>query len=116
MGRKKKSSEKYVDELLEQAIKDNRPIWPPMSDKGAIIRFIGYIPSKPKKYVLQTRYEYWSANGKEWCKWFYLCEGDSEKELKDRIKEYKENSVNKKVHLKDDYQIIENPKYEETEN
>ncbi len=102
---------KCKDELLQTAIKEGRYIYPDPSDKTAHFHIIGGEPKTEKKYILQTRYEHWTREGKVWCNWFTRMESDSIDELKAKMKDYKKTSVNKIMHLKDDFQIIENPKY-----
>ena len=63
------------------------------------------------KYLLQCRYEHITKNGKEWCNWFNIGSNDDKDLLKQKIKELKASSVNKKMHLKEEYQIIESEIY-----
>ena len=102
---------KRKDTLLETTIQEGQNICPDQSDKKAQFDIINGEPKKEKKYILQTRYECWTQKGKDWCNWFTLMKSDSIDELKAKMKDYKQTSVNKIVHLKDDFQIIENPKY-----
>ena len=63
------------------------------------------------KYLLQCRYEHITKNGKEWCNWFNIGSNDDKDLLKQKTKELKASSVNKKMHLKEEYQIIESEIY-----
>ena len=63
------------------------------------------------KYLLQCRYERITKNGKEWCSWFNVDSNDDKEFLKQRTKELKVSSVNKKMHLKEEYQIIDSEIY-----
>ena len=69
-----------------------------------------YVPEYGK-YLLQCRYEHITKNGKEWCNWFNIGSNDDKNLLKQKIKELKASSVNKKMHLKEEYQIIESEIY-----
>ena len=69
-----------------------------------------YVPNYGK-YLLQCRYEHITKNGKEWCNWFNIGSNDDKNLLKQKIKELKASSVNKKMHLKEEYQIIESEIY-----
>ena len=69
-----------------------------------------YVPEYAK-YLLQCRYEHITKNGKEWCHWFNVCSHDDKDLIKQKIKELKASSVNKKMHLKEEYQIIESEIY-----
>ena len=69
-----------------------------------------YVPEYGK-YLLQCRYEHITRNGKEWCNWFNIGSNDDKNLLKQKIKELKASSVNKKMHLKEEYQIIESEIY-----
>ena len=69
-----------------------------------------YVPEYGK-YLLQCRYEHITRNGKEWCNWFNIGSNDDKDLLKQKTKELKANSVNKKMHLKEEYQIIESEIY-----
>ena len=69
-----------------------------------------YVPEYAK-YLLQCRYEHITKNGKEWCNWFNVYSNDDKDLIKQKIKELKANSVNKKMHLKEEYQIIESEIY-----
>ena len=69
-----------------------------------------YVPEYGK-YLLQCRYEHITKNGKEWCNWFNIGSNDDKDLLKQKIKELKASSVNKKMHLKEEYQIIESDTY-----
>ena len=69
-----------------------------------------YVPEY-SKYLLQCRYEHITKNGKEWCNWFNVYSNDDKEFLKQRTKELKASSVNKKMHLKEEYQIIESEIY-----
>ena len=69
-----------------------------------------YVPEYGK-YLLQCRYEHITKNGKEWCNWFNIGSNDDKDLLKQKIKELKASSVNKKMHLKEEYQIIESDIY-----
>lgn len=63
-----------------------------------------------KKYVINTRYEYWSKSGKKWTDWFisYNNHFSSLKEAENKLKEYKSNTtVLKKLKLKHEYKIEE---------
>lgn len=104
MGRKKK----YIDEVLEKAIQEGRAIWPPLEDKNAKLHIIGEVDRSHKKFSVMERYEMWKLNGKDWSNWHRVNEFDTEKEAKEYIKKYKANSVNKKVHLKEELKIVEN--------
>ena len=61
--------------------------------------------------MLQCRYEHITKNGKEWCNWFNVGSNDDKDLLKQKTKELKASSVNKKMHLKEEYQIIESEIY-----
>ena len=102
---------KHKDTLLETTIKEGQNICTDSSNKTTQFDTICGEPKKEKKYILQTRYECWTQKGKDWCNWFTLMKSDSLDELKAKMKDYKQTSVNKIMHLKDDFQIIENPKY-----
>lgn len=106
MGRKKK----YIDEQLIAAAEQCRRIWPPMNDSSAKIHFIGGVEKEVTKYSVYTRYEYWSPEGKKFSAWHKVMFGDfnTMEESKEFIKQCKESSVNKKVHLKEEYKIEEN--------
>ena len=69
-----------------------------------------YIPHY-YKYLLHCRYEHITKNGKERCNWFNVDSPDNKDLLKQLIKELKASSVNKKMHLKEEYQIIESEIY-----
>ena len=69
-----------------------------------------YVPEYGK-YLLQCRYEHITRNGKEWCNWFNIGSNDDKNLLKQKTKELKASSVNKKMHLKEEYQIIESEIY-----
>ena len=69
-----------------------------------------YVPNYGK-YLLQCRYEHITKNGKEWCNWFNIGSNNDKDLLKQKIKELKSSSVNKKMHLKEEYQIIESEIY-----
>ena len=69
-----------------------------------------YVPNYGK-YLLQCRYEHITKNGKEWCNWFNVYSNDDKDLIKQKIKEFKASSVNKKMHLKEEYQIIESEIY-----
>ena len=69
-----------------------------------------YVPNYGK-YLLQCRYEHITKNGKEWCNWFNIGSNDDKDLLKQKIKELKASSVNKKMHLKEEYQIRESEIY-----
>ena len=102
---------KRKDTILETTVKKGQNICTYPSDKTTQFDTIGSESKKEKKYILQTRYECWTQKGKDWCNWFTLFKSDSLDELKAKMKDYKQTSVNKIMHLKDDFQIIENPKY-----
>ena len=69
-----------------------------------------YVPNYGK-YLLQCRYEHITKNGKEWCNWFNVYSNDDKDLIKQKIKKLKASSVNKKMHLKEEYQIIESEIY-----
>ena len=69
-----------------------------------------YVPNYGK-YLLQCRYEHITKNEKEWCNWFNVGSNDDKDLLKQKIKELKASSVNKKMHLKEEYQIIKSEIY-----
>ena len=104
---------KCKDIRLDTTIKEGQSVCTDKSDKKEHLNIISGEPKKEKKYILQTRYECWTQKGKDWCNWFTLMKSDSIDELKAKMKDYKQTSVNKIMHLKDDFQIIENPKYSE---
>lgn len=69
-----------------------------------------YVPNYGK-YIIECRYEYITKGGKAWCNWFICGNSDDEKLLKEKIKSMKASSVNKKMHLKEEYRISESEKW-----
>lgn len=69
-----------------------------------------YVPNYGK-YIIECRYEYITKGGKVWCNWFVCGNSDDEKILKEKIKSMKALSVNKKMHLKEEYRISESEKW-----
>ena len=63
-----------------------------------------------KKYIVETRYEHFTRNGKEFTQWFKSTTSgkfNTKKKTKNHIKILKANSVNPKMKLKDEYRIVE---------
>jgi hypothetical protein len=105
MGRRKK----YCDEAVEEAVKAGIPVYPnPEVDRMGTVYFIGMEEPKPKKWSLQKRYEHWTANGKEFTRWFEVKDSDDKKELTDYKKTLLSLCVTHKTKLKEEYQIVEN--------
>lgn len=98
---------KVYDEAIQRALEEGRRIYPPLEDKSATIRFIGF-PEHNEKYVLETRYEHWSKDGKVFTNWFKCEASDDKKKLEESMAERKKTSAYKKMKLAEEYRIVEN--------
>ena len=100
---------KVYDEAIQRALEEGRRIYPPLEDKSATIRFIGF-PEHKAKYELHTRYEYWGKNGKTFTHWFKCEASDNKDKLEESIDDRKKTSAYKKMKLAEEFKIVENEK------